>query len=184
MVVRRVWSASFSLGNLPKTDAIVAFKQHQSVRLRNLVDPASSHMLVSQIKPCMSKCKYFTVKLRMAHYNSYSLLGHSLTDIRGNPTVNTYRSSECCILLRTNGRACSVFDEHFYARIAYQCESPSEFLTHQVPTVRYWLTVPITGDEGLGFDLGEGAWEMATTSKEGSRRANYQSLTQGGSKQK
>jgi hypothetical protein len=33
----------------------------------NLVDPASSHMLVSQIKPCMSKCKYFTVKLRMAH---------------------------------------------------------------------------------------------------------------------
>src|SRR3990167_2156060 len=32
-----------------------------------LVDPASSHMLVSKIKPC--KCKYncFTVKLRMAH---------------------------------------------------------------------------------------------------------------------
>ena len=33
-----------------------------------LVDPASSHMLVSKIKPCMSKCKYlYTVKLRMAH---------------------------------------------------------------------------------------------------------------------
>lgn len=33
-----------------------------------LVDPASSHMLVSKIKPCMSKyeCLY-TVKLRMAH---------------------------------------------------------------------------------------------------------------------
>ena len=33
-----------------------------------LVDPASSHMLVSKIKPCM--CKYEliqTVKLRMAH---------------------------------------------------------------------------------------------------------------------
>ncbi len=33
-----------------------------------LVDPASSHMLVSKIKPCM--CKYkriYTVKLRMAH---------------------------------------------------------------------------------------------------------------------
>ena len=33
----------------------------------NLVDPASSHMLVSKIKPCMSKYKHYTVKLRMAH---------------------------------------------------------------------------------------------------------------------
>jgi hypothetical protein len=33
-----------------------------------LVDPASSHMLVSKIKPCMSKYELFqTVKLRMAH---------------------------------------------------------------------------------------------------------------------
>ena len=33
-----------------------------------LVDPASSHMLVSKIKPCMSKYKHFyTVKLQMAH---------------------------------------------------------------------------------------------------------------------
>ena len=33
-----------------------------------LVDPASSHMLVSKIKPCKSKCKQiYTVKLRMAH---------------------------------------------------------------------------------------------------------------------
>ncbi|KAK7285916.1 hypothetical protein RJT34_20703 [Clitoria ternatea] len=39
-----------------------------------LVDPASIHMLVSKIKPCM--CKYEqiqTVKLRMAHSISYSL---------------------------------------------------------------------------------------------------------------
>jgi hypothetical protein len=35
---------------------------------RYLVDPASSHMLVSKIKPCMSKYKpVYTVKLRMAH---------------------------------------------------------------------------------------------------------------------
>ncbi|RQM18592.1 hypothetical protein DD237_007534 [Peronospora effusa] len=41
----------------------------------NLVDPASSHTLVSKIKPCMSKYKHFcTVKLRMAHYINYSLL--------------------------------------------------------------------------------------------------------------
>ena len=33
-----------------------------------LVDPASSHMLVSKIKPCMSKYeRLYTVKLRMAH---------------------------------------------------------------------------------------------------------------------
>jgi hypothetical protein len=33
-----------------------------------LVDPASSHMLVSKIKPCMSKYKLlYTAKLRMAH---------------------------------------------------------------------------------------------------------------------
>ena len=40
-----------------------------------LVDPASSHMLVPKIKPCMSKYKpIYTVKLRMAHYISYNLL--------------------------------------------------------------------------------------------------------------
>jgi hypothetical protein len=39
-----------------------------------LVDPASSHMLVSKIKPCMSKYKQlYTVKLRTAHYISYYL---------------------------------------------------------------------------------------------------------------
>lgn len=41
---------------------------HDVVEECYLVDPASSHMLVSKIKPCM--CKYEliqTVKLRMAH---------------------------------------------------------------------------------------------------------------------
>lgn len=41
-----------------------------------------------------------------------------------------------------------------------------------------------TGNGGLGFDSGEGAWEMATTSKEGSRRVNYPILIQGGSDNK
>ena len=40
----------------------------RSVKDGYLVDPASSHMLVSKIKPCMSKYKLlYTVKLRMAH---------------------------------------------------------------------------------------------------------------------
>ena len=32
--------------------------QHLLCGLSNLVDPASSHMLVSKIKPCMSQCKF------------------------------------------------------------------------------------------------------------------------------
>ena len=43
-------------------------------------------------------------------------------------------------------------------------------------------TLSVTGDGGSGFDSGEGALEMATTSKEGSRRETYLFLTQGGSK--
>ena len=42
----------------------------------------------------------------------------------------------------------------------------------------------LTGNGELGFDSGEGAWETATTSKEGSRRVNYPILTQGGSDKK
>ena len=44
----------------------------------NLVDSASSHTLVSKIKPCMSKYKSFTLKLRTAHYISYSLFDNPL----------------------------------------------------------------------------------------------------------
>ena len=60
-------------------------ERFRSIRLdlrtnSNLVDPASSHTLVSKIKPCM--CKYkrlYTVKLRTAHYISYSLFDTYLT---------------------------------------------------------------------------------------------------------
>ena len=44
----------------------------------NLVDSASSHTLVSKTKPCTSKYKYYTLKLRMAHYISYSLFDSPL----------------------------------------------------------------------------------------------------------
>jgi hypothetical protein len=44
----------------------------------NLVDSASSHTLVSKIKPCMSKYKSVTLKLRTAHYISYSLFDSPL----------------------------------------------------------------------------------------------------------
>ena len=44
----------------------------------NLVDSASSHTLVSKTKPCTSKYKSPTLKLRMAHYISYSLFDSPL----------------------------------------------------------------------------------------------------------
>ena len=47
------------------------------------------------------------------------------------------------------------------------------FLTYQLLLVWYWLTLAFTGDGELGFDSGEGALEMAATSKEGSRFENY-----------
>ena len=108
--------------------------------------------------------------------------GKLSTDIRGNSTVNTYHKTSVVshiTVKRWQGLPCSGI---LLCKNRTSYESPSEFLTHQVSTVGYWLTVPITGNGGLGFDPGEGAWDMATTSKEGSRRANYLSLTQGGSK--
>jgi hypothetical protein len=55
---------------LDPTDSFVRRWMHAADVMNGcyLVDPASSHMLVSKIKPCM--CKYEliqTVKLRMAH---------------------------------------------------------------------------------------------------------------------
>ena len=57
-------------------------------------------------------------------------------------------------------------------------------LTYQLLTVGYLPTVAMTGDGELGFDSGEGARETATTSKEGSRRANCPIVAQGGSDNK
>ena len=59
-----------------------------------------------------------------------------------------------------------------------------KFLPYQLSMVVYWTTMAVTGNEEFGFDFGEGAWETATTSKEGSRRVNYPILTQGGSDNK
>ena len=69
-------------------------------------------------------------------------------------------------------------------RIAEFCDKSFKFLPYQLWMVVYWTTMAVTGNGELGFDSGEGAWETATTSKEGSRRANYPILTQGGSDKK
>ena len=69
-------------------------------------------------------------------------------------------------------------------RMACAVARSFKFLTYQLSTVGYWPTVALTGNGELGFDSGEGARETATTSKEGSRRANYPILIQGGSDKK
>lgn len=81
--MRRTWAdcpvmSSQNIGwlerRLPIVPGVVAISAAALARCAKschgcyLVDPASSHMLVSKIKPCM--CKYEliqTVKLRMAH---------------------------------------------------------------------------------------------------------------------
>ena len=42
-------------------------------------------------------------------------------------------------------------------RVASAGDKPFKFLTYQLPTVRYWPTVAMTGNGELGFDSGEGA---------------------------
>ena len=44
----------------------------------NLVDYSSIRTLVSKINPCISKYKFYTVKLIMAHYISYNLFDSPL----------------------------------------------------------------------------------------------------------
>ena len=62
------------LGELAASSGWRLANAHSALRVpgasdgRYLVDPASSDMLVSKTKPCMSKYKQlYTVKLQMAH---------------------------------------------------------------------------------------------------------------------
>ena len=61
-----------------------------------LVDPASSHMLVSKTKPCMCKNKqFYSVNLRTAHYISNNLFdGQNYMDNRSNSRANTCVKSQ------------------------------------------------------------------------------------------
>ena len=70
------------------------------------------------------------------------------------------------------------------ANRSFGADDEREFLTYQIPTRVYCTRVSLTGNGELGFDSGEGARETATTSKEGSRRANYPMLIQRGSDEK
>ena len=121
----------------------------------------------------------------MAHYISYSLFdGTYYMDNRSNSRANTCikpRLLEGVYLLDWNQcGATRYLVIHNNFRIVFD-DASFKFLPYQLWMVGYWPTMALTGNGELGFDSGEGAWEMATTSKEGSRRANYPILTQGGS---
>ena len=55
--------SAYLLLPVPMTTGAQASVAFVALGNSNLVDPASSHMLVSKIKPCMSKYKFFTAKL-------------------------------------------------------------------------------------------------------------------------
>jgi len=66
-----------------------------------------------------------------------------------------------------------IYSNFAYRILFLEGDESFKFLPHQLSTVGYCPIVAITGDGELGFDSGEEALETATTSKEGSRRANY-----------
>ena len=162
------------------------------LKIENLVDPASSHMLVSKIKPC--KCLYRMFHIETANSSLIQLSKTWFPHITWIPTVMLQlihdirlNLSERLLLLVQYQHGPARFllnhnDWMDYIAIAF-C-TPLMFLTYQPRTVGHLPTMATTGDGGLGFDSGEGAREIATTSKEGSRRANYPILTHGGSDKK
>jgi hypothetical protein len=157
----------------------------------NLVDPASSHMLVWKIKPCMSQYKYLYSKTANGSVKQLQFLWQLVRtlDTYGNSRANTCSKALLCgrvARIRSVPNPGSPVLKWFMVRrrIIKFGDASLEFLTYQLPTVGSWPTVALTGNGELGFDSGEGAWETATTSKEGSRRANYPILKKGGSDEK
>ena len=110
-------------------------------------------------------------------------------DTRSNSRANTCIKPQLldgAYLLDGNQSLCVLWWIMITVRIAWPCagDGSFKFLPYQLWMVGYWPTMALTGNGELGFDSGEGAWETATTSKEGSRRVNYPILTQGGSDNK
>lgn len=71
----RSFSLTLSLFPPPSLPHSICTHTHTLCSISHLVDPASSHMLSSKAKPCMSKYKGFCPKLRTAHYNGRNLNG-------------------------------------------------------------------------------------------------------------
>ena len=107
-------------------------------------------------------------------------------DNRSNSRANTCVNTFGWQLLEINQLLRDVLVNHnnLVNRIAIAGDGSFKFLPYQLWMVGYWPTMALTGNGKLGFDSGEGAWETATTSKEGSRRVNYPLQTLRGSDKK
>ncbi len=130
-----------------------------------------SHACLS-ISTILRNCVQLLISVRMSWRVLFSM------GSRSNSRANTCRPFVCgldpvSLLYLLSPSPCA------YAYL--DMRGSFHFLPYQLSTVVSWTPVALTGDGESGFDSGEGAWETATTSKEGSRRANYPLLTQGGS---
>ena len=175
---------------------------------RNLVDPASSHMLIWKIKPCMSKYKslkyiFYDKSADSSLYQWYSIwwFGHWITVatlvlIHTPIYLRIFRYVRYVIIRFLSARQAAFthidlwarkfvrISRNFPTRVPAHVETSAESHSNHCPIslmVVSRTTIAVTGDGELGFDSGEAAWETATTSKEGSRRVNYPLLDQWGS---
>ena len=132
-----------------------------------LVDPASSHMLVSKIKPCMSKYKLLHSETANGSLNQLWFLRSY------NPTWITVAILELIHAnqLRPSGKSAFIRSRPIRARpvplvtldnfvlIAWPCAGDVSFkcLPYQLSMVRAMPTMVFTGNGESGFDSGEGA---------------------------
>ena len=95
---RRIWAARAS----PAQAANTPGRGNPPDRSSYLVDPASSHMLVSKIKPCMSKYKLVSSETADGSLNQLWFIGSSPPDMDncGNSRANT------CVQAPTFQKAC------------------------------------------------------------------------------
>lgn len=157
-------------------------------------------MLVSKIKPCMSKFTLSHGETANGSLNQSMFIRWKLSylDNCGNSRANTclpssdprgksafISSKPIAVALRGARRP----DWWLWITLCWS-HGPSagdasfKCLPYQMSMVRDMPTMFVTGNGESGFDSGEGAWETATTSKEGSRRATYPLPARGGSDEK
>ena len=146
-------------------------------------------MLVSKIKPCMSQYESLhgeTANGSLKEFQFIWLLTPTWIPAVILELIHAHRidfeEDLRFLALKPDSSLTSTLVNHkkIVDRMASADGIPYRILTYQLPTVMSWITVAMTGNGGLGFDFGEGALETATTSKEGSRHANYPILIQGG----
>ena len=132
-----------------------------------LVDPASSHMLVSKIKPCMSKYKLLHSETANGSLNQLWFLRSY------NPTWITVAILELIHAnqLRPSGKSAFIRSRPIralpvplvtldnFVLIARPCAGDVSFkcLPYQLSMVRAMPTMVFTGNGESGFDSGEGA---------------------------